>query len=58
VLIGLDAVDWAALEHADGPATDVPDLLRDLSRADPAVSGPALRRFRALLDAIRRSSTT
>jgi hypothetical protein len=32
----LDGVDWAAVEHAYGPATDVPDLLRALRSPDPA----------------------
>jgi hypothetical protein len=32
----LDAVDWAAVEHAYGPATDVPDLLRALRSPDSA----------------------
>jgi hypothetical protein len=36
MLEGLDAVDWAAVEHAYGPATDVPDLLRALCFPDPA----------------------
>lgn len=35
MLEGLDSVDWAAFEHAYGPATDVPDLLRQLSRGAP-----------------------
>ncbi|MBG6092632.1 HEAT repeat domain-containing protein [Actinomadura viridis] len=30
-LAGLDDVDWARLEHAYGPAEDVPDLLRALA---------------------------
>jgi hypothetical protein len=32
----LDGVDWAAVEHAYGPASDVPDLLRTLRYPDPA----------------------
>jgi hypothetical protein len=31
---GLDDVDWAAMHHAHGPATDVPDLLRGLLADD------------------------
>jgi hypothetical protein len=31
---GLDDVDWAAMHHAYGPATDVPDLLRGLLADD------------------------
>ena len=34
-LEGLDAVGWAGLQHAYGPATDVPGLLRDLRAPDP-----------------------
>ncbi len=34
MLGGLDGVDWAALEHAYGPATDVPDMLRALASTD------------------------
>ncbi|MFF5258969.1 HEAT repeat domain-containing protein [Actinomadura viridis] len=30
-LAGLDDVDWASLQHAYGPAEDVPDLLRALA---------------------------
>ncbi|MGT2526221.1 hypothetical protein ACU4GG_02645 [Streptomyces nojiriensis] len=36
-LAGLDAIHWAALEHAYGTATDVPGLLRDLYRPEKAV---------------------
>lgn len=32
---GIDEVDWASLEHAYGPADDVPELLRGLASADP-----------------------
>ncbi|MFD0743902.1 HEAT repeat domain-containing protein [Phytohabitans flavus] len=31
----LDDVDWARITHAYGPATDVPDQIRDLCAADP-----------------------
>ncbi|MEU4561050.1 hypothetical protein AB0F72_21935, partial [Actinoplanes sp. NPDC023936] len=31
----LDAVDWAALEHAYGTADDVPDMIHGLLSADP-----------------------
>jgi hypothetical protein len=30
MLEGLDAIDWGSVEHAYGPAIDVPDLLRAL----------------------------
>jgi hypothetical protein len=35
VLERLDDVDWARITHAYGPATDVPDLIRELCAADP-----------------------
>ncbi|MFD8080872.1 hypothetical protein ACFV4F_04140 [Kitasatospora sp. NPDC059722] len=41
-LDGLDDIDWAALNHAYGPATDVPGLLRDLTSPDPAERDHAL----------------
>jgi hypothetical protein len=34
-LPGLGAVDWSAVEHAHGPATDVPALLRAAVSDDP-----------------------
>lgn len=34
MLDGLDAVQWATLNHAYGPATDVPDVLRRLATGD------------------------
>jgi hypothetical protein len=37
-----DGVDWAALEHAYGPADDIPDLLRAAASADPAAREEAL----------------
>jgi len=33
---GLDRVGWPGLQHAHGPATDVPDQLRGLRSSDPA----------------------
>ncbi|MFI8002441.1 PBS lyase [Streptomyces sp. NPDC086010] len=39
---GIDEVDWASMEHAYGPADDVPDLLRGLASADPAERESAL----------------
>ena len=38
---GLDRVDWSALNHAHGAATDVPDLLEGLCSADPIVRSEA-----------------
>jgi hypothetical protein len=43
VLEGLEAVDWAVLGHAYGPAEDVPWLLRQVRSADPKVRQDALR---------------
>jgi hypothetical protein len=37
MLAGLDEIDWAALSHAYGPATDVPEWLRALRSPDPEV---------------------
>jgi hypothetical protein len=34
-LAGLGDVDWAAVEHAEGPADDVPALLRAAASGDP-----------------------
>ncbi|MYS37973.1 hypothetical protein K388_00385 [Streptomyces sp. KhCrAH-43] len=39
---GIDEVDWASMEHAYGPADDVPGLLRGLASADPAERERAL----------------
>lgn len=34
MLDGIDAIDWSAMDHAYGPATEVPDWLRDLTSHD------------------------
>ncbi|MET8729268.1 PBS lyase [Streptomyces parvus] len=39
---GIDEVDWASMEHAYGPADDVPELLRGLASDDPAEREAAL----------------
>ncbi|WP_371776139.1 HEAT repeat domain-containing protein [Streptomyces sp. NBC_01438] len=39
---GIDEVDWASMEHAYGPADDVPGLLQGLASADPAERERAL----------------
>ncbi|MEU5398353.1 PBS lyase [Streptomyces sp. NPDC005963] len=39
---GIDEVDWAALEHAYGPADDVPELLHGLTSQDPQEREAAL----------------
>lgn len=44
MLEGLDEVDWSSLQHAYGPATDVPGLIRDLT------SSRRKRRERALFE--------
>jgi hypothetical protein len=42
VFAGLDDLDWAAMSHAYGPATEVPGLLRGLVSDDPAAREVAL----------------
>ncbi|MEU0662599.1 HEAT repeat domain-containing protein [Streptomyces lavendulocolor] len=42
MLDGIDDIDWAALEHAYGPADDVPDLLRAAGSPDPGARAGAL----------------
>ncbi|WP_327708823.1 PBS lyase [Streptomyces sp. NBC_00464] len=39
---GIDEVDWASMEHAYGPADDVPGLLQGLASADPSKREAAL----------------
>ncbi|WP_329613882.1 PBS lyase [Streptomyces brevispora] len=39
---GINEVDWASMEHAYGPADDVPGLLQGLASADPAEREGAL----------------
>lgn len=41
ILHGLDDVDWAAVYHAYGPATDTPDHLRALTSKNPKVRSDA-----------------
>lgn len=41
MLEGLDQIDWEQIEHAYGPATDVPDLLRALASDDKEVRDKA-----------------
>ena len=38
----IDQIDWASLEHAYGPATDVPKLLRAVASGDAHDSDSAL----------------
>lgn len=42
VFAGIDEVDWASMEHAYGPADDVPALLAGLASADAAERERAL----------------
>jgi hypothetical protein len=42
VFAGLDKIDWHAMEHAYGPADEVPELVRGLISADPEVREEAL----------------
>ena len=37
MLDGLDAIHWAELHHAYGPASNVPDLIRSLLLDDPEI---------------------
>ena len=39
MLEGLDAIPWAELEHAYGPAADVPELIRALASSDDKTRG-------------------
>ncbi|MEU9848057.1 PBS lyase [Streptomyces sp. NPDC047985] len=39
---GIDEVDWASMEHAYGPADDVPAMLRGLASDDPVLREAAL----------------
>ena len=41
-LDGLDAIDWSGVDHAYGPATDVPDRLRSIAGPDEAARERAL----------------
>ncbi|KAJ4094219.1 hypothetical protein NW760_014341 [Fusarium oxysporum] len=41
-LAGLDSIDWSRLNHAYGPADDVPLILRELQSRDPEVYKTAL----------------
>jgi tetratricopeptide (TPR) repeat protein len=44
-LAGLDAIDWAGIGHAYGPARDTPDDIRLLRAADPDLRDDALERL-------------
>ncbi len=47
MLTSLDSVPWATLEHAYGPAVDVPDWLRGAASADEQVALEALDQLEA-----------
>lgn len=55
----LDAVDWSAVYHAYGPATDTPASLRMLLDADPEQRQRAYRHLFAILldDSLRNQAT-
>lgn len=59
-LAQLDEVDWANLEHAYGPADDIPGLLRALSSADANTRDGARSDLLASLDhqGVRRGPAT
>jgi hypothetical protein len=42
MLENLDTIDWRNLQHAYGPATDVPDLIRALASHDEEVRQSAM----------------
>jgi hypothetical protein len=42
----IDSVPWPRIEHAFGPATDVPDLIRGLSSLDVSVRNDAWSKLR------------
>jgi hypothetical protein len=49
VLDDLDKIDWESIRHRDGPATDIPKLLRDLISEDKkAQSGAVLELFKKI----------
>lgn len=55
----LDAVDWAAVQHAFGPATDIPDALRTLADDDPGRRQRAYQHlWQTLLDEGMRNHAT
>ena len=49
MLEDVDQVDWYALSHAFGVATDVPDQLRAMAAPDPEQAASGLRDLRARL---------
>ena len=51
LLAGLDQINWARLQHAYGPAVDVPDLLRalvDPEKATPKIKAAARKHKRGI----------
>ena len=45
MLKGLDEIDWASVRHFNGPATDVPKLLRDLISTDKKTQSLAIHQL-------------
>jgi HEAT repeat protein len=57
MLEGLDEIDWAALSHAYGPATDVPQWLRSPRSPDPEVREWAREYWNIVHQATRYAAT-
>jgi hypothetical protein len=57
MLAGLDEIDWAALRHAYGPATDVPEWLRSLRSPDPQMPQWAREYWNIVHSATRYTAT-
>ncbi len=57
MLAGLDEIDWAALSHAYGPATNVPKWLRSLRSPDPEVREWAREYWNIVHQATRYAAT-
>ncbi len=45
MLESLDKIDWASVRHFNGPATDVPELLRDLLSLDKKKQSSAIHKL-------------
>lgn len=54
ILVGLDTVDWNAVHHAYGAATDVPELLRELASDNATVRDNA---YQSLNESITHQGT-
>lgn len=49
MLEGLDTINWQQLRHANGPASDVPELIRNLTSSSPAIWQQALEGLRSTI---------